>query len=335
VQLNLTPAAACRPQQNPVYVYSIRMALFLSDSDVFTVGVTPAAAIDIVQSVLRARDRGSVMQPRLSVPGFGTAAFQVTVCTLAERNVSGAKWVCISANETQPHISGVVVLNDATDGTLRAIVDARSIIALRAAAETALAARHLARADSTVAGFLACGQQARAHLEALQECFPLARVRAYSRTTRSADAFVAFAGERGLDASVASDPRDVVSGSDLVISSVPYRPETAGLFAGEWIRDGTFVAFVDLGATWRFAKPCFDYVVTDDRALTNTLVASGRMVTPQNVDAQLSELIGSPNPVDASITAFYQCGVALGDLAIADFIVRTAIDRRIGTTVDF
>ena len=75
-----------------------------------------------------------------------------------------------------PTIQGVVILADATNGRLLAVVDSVELTALRTAAATAVAAKHLADPASSVAAIVGCGFQAFYQIEALQLVLPLERV---------------------------------------------------------------------------------------------------------------------------------------------------------------
>ena len=71
-----------------------------------------------------------------------------------------------------PTIQGVVLLADADQGSPLALMDSAEITALRTGAATAVAAKHLARADASVATVCGCGLQGRAQLRALAAVRP-------------------------------------------------------------------------------------------------------------------------------------------------------------------
>jgi alanine dehydrogenase len=66
-----------------------------------------------------------------------------------------------------PSIQGIIVLCDGENGYPLAIMDSIEITLTRTAAATAVAAKHLARPDSTVATICGCGNQGRVQLRAL------------------------------------------------------------------------------------------------------------------------------------------------------------------------
>src|SRR5262249_4576635 len=78
-----------------------------------------------------------------------------------------------------PTIQGVLVLYDADNGRALAVIDSMEITIKRTAAATAVAAKYLARKNSSVAVICGCGEQGRAHLRALSLMFPLRKVYAF------------------------------------------------------------------------------------------------------------------------------------------------------------
>jgi ornithine cyclodeaminase/alanine dehydrogenase-like protein (mu-crystallin family) len=108
-----------------------------------------------------------------------------------------------------PTIQGVVALFDARSGELLALMDSIEITARRTAAASALAAQHLARADSTRLGMVGCGMQAAYHLEALRDVSALTHVTCTDVDERRADAFARQAESLGLIASSHAPPRNV------------------------------------------------------------------------------------------------------------------------------
>src|SRR6185436_10955274 len=78
-----------------------------------------------------------------------------------------------------PTIQGVVLLYDADDGSLLAVMDSIEITLQRTAAASALAARYLAREDANSIAICGCGEQGRAQLKALASVTSVRRVLAW------------------------------------------------------------------------------------------------------------------------------------------------------------
>src|SRR6185295_15533273 len=100
---------------------------------------------------------------------------------------------------------GAVLLFETKRGSLRAVMDASSITAIRTAAVSGVATRLLARADAGDLAILGTGVQAMTHLEAMRVARPLTRVRAWSRHPANVKAF-AEAAQRRLGVAVEAAP---------------------------------------------------------------------------------------------------------------------------------
>src|SRR5258708_3014607 len=75
-----------------------------------------------------------------------------------------------------PTIQGVIVVHDGENGRPLAVLDSIDITIKRTAAASAVAAKYLARKDSSVATICGCGQQAAAQLRALCAVLPLRQI---------------------------------------------------------------------------------------------------------------------------------------------------------------
>ena len=113
-------------------------------------------------------------------------------------------------------------MNDAETGLPYAVMDCTWITAYRTGAASALAAKYLARAQSEVAGILACGVQGRTNLLALATLFPLKRVYAYDILPDVQRRYVEeMSAKLGVEIIGVDEPKKAVVESDLVVTSGP------------------------------------------------------------------------------------------------------------------
>jgi ornithine cyclodeaminase/alanine dehydrogenase len=270
------------------------------------------------------------MRPKLALHAEGGTLFLASPGVLGK--VAGVKWVGVADNRERrlPHIAGTIVLSDAATGMPLAIMDARWITQVRTAAISAVTARRLARADSAAIGFIACGVQARAHLSALRRHFRLTRVRAYSRSLRTAEAFAAEARAQGLEAQAVAEPRRAVEGMDIVVTTTPVVPPTEPFLDAAWLSPGAFTSMVDLGFSWQAASlVALDRLVTDDIAQAG----SERLPATKAFAGEVADLVAGrlPARADASErTALVFAGIGLADVAVAAALHAKALERRIG-----
>ena len=104
-----------------------------------------------------------------------------------------------------PTIQGAVLLVDAVDGRLLAILDSIEVTLRRTAAATALAARHLAKPQSTRVAILGCGAQAGPQLDALRAVLPITEVRVWDAVRARAERFAHEVAAGGMIAAAADD----------------------------------------------------------------------------------------------------------------------------------
>jgi ornithine cyclodeaminase/alanine dehydrogenase len=310
-----------------------RDILYLSDHDIRATGLSLTAVEAAVEAVFAAKAAGrTVMKPKLSLRTAGGTCFLASAGVLDTPAYGGVKWVGVAdaAASGLPHIAGTMLLNDTATGMPVAILDARWITEVRTAAITVIAARHLARRESTRIGFVACGLQARAHLAALRLHFPLATLRAYSRRLSTAKAFVEEACAQGLEAVAVADPRAAVAGMDIVITSTPLVPHTDPFLDAAWLEAGSFASMVDLGRSWiSESLPALDRVVTDDIDQAGT----EKLAYPKPYDGEIASLAdgslaGRESPQERTALVF--AGLGLADVAVAAALYERARETGVG-----
>lgn len=172
---------------------------------------------------------------------------------LLDKGYAAVKWYGVIAGNDRkglPDFVPLVILSSIDSGLPLAIMDAQWLTAVRTAAITAAAATILANPDSASIGFVACGTQAEANLEALLPRFRLKSMVAYSRTRASAERLAGKAASLGLSAAVATCAEDAVAGMDIVVTSVPRLSEPTRFLDAGWLSPRAFVSMVDMGFSW-------------------------------------------------------------------------------------
>jgi alanine dehydrogenase len=233
-----------------------------------------------------------------------------------------------------PTIQGVLLLFDASCGTPLASMDSALITARRTAAATAVAARYLAVRHASTVAFIGCGIQARAHVEAIRHVRAIERVIAFDLNAAAAERFISevrttFDGV----AELATDIRQAVSASEIVITSTPSR--RALLNPGD-VAAGTFIAAVgaDSELKQEIAPALLQQavVVVDDLDQCSRIgdlhhaLALGVM-QPETVRASLDQIVAGLAPGrlgDDEIIVFDSTGVAIEDVAAAALVYERA-----------
>lgn len=316
--------------------------LYLSQADVVACGVTSQALEEAIRSAFLRRAEGGVgSHAKVTIGAGGRNIFRGKGAAIAAAPGAPAygafKWFGYfpgNADRGVPDFMPMIILNEGETGRPIAIMDGIWISAIRTALISLIAARAMARPDARTIGFIACGSQARSHLDAFAGALPLTRVIATSRRPETAEAFAALARERGLEAEVVADPRQVMAMSDIVVSSVPSRADGAGALDGAWVKPGTFVAAVDLGFGWRRnSLATLDRTVTDDHEQSTT-GPNGTLNQDSPIGAELCDVVAGKVPGRASPeerNALIFSGTGIADLAAASLIYATAVERGLGT----
>jgi ornithine cyclodeaminase/alanine dehydrogenase-like protein (mu-crystallin family) len=218
-----------------------------------------------------------------------------------------------------PQINGLVTMLDSDSGLPVAILDGNWITAVRTAGLSAVAAKYMARKDSSVAAFIGCGVQAKSHLKAFKDMFPLDKVRVFGRGRANIDSLCELAQTMCVEPIVCTSGEEAIRDADLVVSSVTYSANLVPFLDANCLKPGSFAAITDLGAPWiKETFSAFSRLAIDDlnqeAALPNKL-APQEYVTGDLSGLVLGKFCGRDDKQDR--TAFIFRGHALGDLALS------------------
>ena len=216
-------------------------------------------------------------------------------------------------------INSLVTLLNSDTGVPLAVIDGNWVTAVRTAGLSAVAAKRLARADSSVIAFVGCGAQAHSHLQAFADLFPLTELRAFNRGRENRDILCRTAESKGLGAIACDSVEEAISGADLIISSITLSHTITPFIDAAWLKPGAFASLVDLGIPWfDNSMAVFDRIIIDD--LEQESQMDQPLVDLSLVKGDLTALVtgaADGRLADDEKTAFIFRGLALGDLALA------------------
>jgi ornithine cyclodeaminase len=301
--------------------------------------------IDAMAEALAALARGELTMPLRSMfaPGDGSLIGLMPSHRAGGSPAYALKTVCVFPDNPQRGLDahqGTVTLFDGETGEVRALLNASAVTAIRTAAVSGVATRLLAREDAGELAILGAGVQARTHVQAMRAVRPFERIRVHSRTREHAEE---FAGEVGAE--VAPSAEEAVRGADVVVTATS-SAETV-LFR-DWLDPGTHVNAVggrppqmrELDA--RVIADSSFYV--DRRESTEAEAGDYRdalesgAIQPGHIRGEIGEiLIGSVpgRQSDDELTVFRSMGLAVEDLAAAEYVVRRAREQGVGAEVPF
>jgi ornithine cyclodeaminase/alanine dehydrogenase-like protein (mu-crystallin family) len=318
-----------------------RQMLYLSQADVVSVGLTMAEIIELLETAFREKGEGRVeMPPKPGIhPGEGDNFIHAMPAYIPAMNSAGVKWVSGFPENYQrglPYITGLLILNDPETGLPISVMDCIWITAMRTAAATAVAARRLARPESSVAGILGCGVQGKTNTEALNALFPLKKVMAYDVNPEAVHSFVEEVSSRfDLTVVPADTPRQAVAGCDLVVTAGPILKKPHRTIQAGWLDEGAFASLVDFDSYWHpDAIKEVQKFCTDDVPQLRHYQEVGYFQDIPAVYADLGELVAGKKPgreTPTERTMACNLGLAMDDMAIAPTIYQRAVEKKIGT----
>ncbi|MEO5567021.1 MAG: ornithine cyclodeaminase family protein [Gemmatimonadaceae bacterium] len=303
------------------------------------------ACIDVMARALGALARGESTMPLRTVVRLPNAAdaFALMPGYVGSPAAVGAKIITIFPGNHGTALDshqGVVLLFDAQNGALQAVLDATSITSIRTAAVSALATRLLAREDADDLAILGSGVQARMHLEAIPLVRKIRKVRVWSRNRANAELL------RHPDVSVTAcdSIEEAVDGASIICTTTS---SSEPILRGEWVAAGAHVNVV--GASTARAREVDTALVKRSRLFVDTRVGAlneaGDIITPiqegeitpEHIVAELGEVVAGMRPGrrgPTEITLFKSLGLAVEDIAAAQYVHALAEQRPVGTIID-
>jgi ornithine cyclodeaminase/alanine dehydrogenase-like protein (mu-crystallin family) len=314
--------------------------LYLSHSDVAAARLGMAEIIAALESMFREKGHGRVeMPPKIGIHTMPDAFIHAMPASIPVQKAAGMKWVGGYPDNSQrglPYITGLLILNDPETGVPVALMDCTWITAQRTGAATAVAAKYLARPESSTVGILGCGVQGRSNLEALQVLFPLKRVFAYDKHADRALRYAQDASRQmGIEVVPVSDPKAAVAVSDIVVTAGPILRTPHATIPRGWLREGAFASLVDFDSYWHpAALREADKFCTDDVPQLHHYRDLGYFQDIPAIHADLGELVtgrkaGREKPEERTMAC--NLGLALDDIAVAPSIYERALEKGIGT----
>ena len=308
-----------------------------------------AACMEVMEEALKSLGRGAALNPLRSftwlpdkrgllaaMPALNEEAMAVKVISVMPGN---------HGTEYESHM-GAVLLFESEFGRPLALIDASSITAIRTAAVSGVATRLLANENAGDLALLGTGVQAQSHLAAMLEARDIRRVRVWSRVADHRAKFAAWAKDQfGVVVEPMETAQAAVHGADLICTTTA---ATEPVLHGEWLSPGSHLNLV--GAAIPTAREVDTEAMVKSKLFVDwresTLSEAGDFLIPKkegainddHMQAELGEIllgqaVGRTSPEE--ITLFKSLGLAVEDLASAQYIYQQAVAQGVGTIVEF
>jgi ornithine cyclodeaminase len=261
----------------------------------------------------------------------------------------GLKAICVfpgnPARGKDSH-QGAVLLFSAESGELLAVVNASALTAIRTAAVSGVATGALAREDAGDLAVVGAGVQARSHVEAMSHVRRIRRCRVASRRFESARR-LADELKRNYAFPVEAVPtvEDALRGADLIVTATS---SAEAVVRREWVSRGAHLNAV--GSSTPNARELDAELVAESSLFVDRLESAVNeagdylralkdgAIGPGHIRAELGEVLCGTKPGRASadeITVFKSLGLAVEDLAAAEYLYRKSQEAGAGTWARF
>jgi ornithine cyclodeaminase/alanine dehydrogenase len=306
--------------------------------------------IDAVEQAFERLDNGQMLLPDVGhIPG-ADGAFHVKSAGF----IGDPSYVAVKVNGNFPNnprlnglptIQGAIVLCDGQDGSLLAVIDSIEVTAMRTGAATAVAAKYLAKDNTSVVTVIGCGTQGRVQLLSLAAVLPLKTVYAYDNDRIQTDLFVEqMSEETGLKIVPVDDFADGTLNSQAIVTCTSSK---APFLARNHVLPGTFIAAV--GADNDDKQELDPDLLAYSRVFVDVIEQCAQIgelhhaleagaMTRTNVVAELGAIVARnahPRISPDDIVVFDSTGSAIQDVAAAGIIYERAKSQGIGHLMEF
>ncbi len=308
------------------------------------------SCMEAMAEALRTMARGDVVQPLRSAMWLADKSGLLGLMPgyLSEPAAFGLKVVSVfpgnHGTELDSH-QGAVLLFDAANGALIALMDGAEITSVRTAAVSGVATGALARPEARRLAILGAGTQGVTHLEAMLCATLIDSVTIWSRNPEHAEQFAQQGkATHGIDIDVATSARGAVEDADIICTT---SAASEPILQGEWIAPGAHINAV--GACFKNARELDTAAVVKSKLFVDrvesTMNEAGDFLIPKaegaigddHIRGELGDVLtgatdGRTSPDE--ITLFKSLGIAIEDLAAAQLIYHRALAEGVGASLE-
>ena len=304
--------------------------------------------IEKIEQTMLFADEGDFAMPlRSNISLNGSDSLMLMPCVIPE--AWGCKLLTLRPGNPRrglPFINGAVMLFDANTGDPKALLEGKMVTALRTGAVGGAGIKNTARADISSLGLVGTGVQG--FWQARFGCAARKSVKEvwiYDALTEKLPAFAEKlrASLPGAEVRIAASAAELLEKTEAVMTATPSKtplfPDDEKLLAGHAFSGiGSYLPDMREYPDGLFRLTGGDVYVDTPHALDET----GDLITPlengalkrENIHT-LAELIGCKRKKESETTLFKSVGMALFDIAAADYLCEKAAKMGLGQKVEF
>lgn len=302
------------------------------------------STIKVVEAAFKEYGRGHARMPAkiyLDLPEF-KGDFRAMPAYVDKFKMATLKWVNAHPLNPKfgfPAVMAVIILSDPKTGYPLAVMDGTLATSLRTGAGGAVAAKHLARKNSSIVALVGCGVQARTQLKALRAVFKIKEVHVWGHSEAIRKEFVSEMKKSGEIMVAALTVKECVKGADIVVTTTPSRKPIVQL---EWIKKGSHINAIGADAPGKeeldpkilkHARVFVDDIHQASHSGEINVPFAKGILKKKDIAATLGEVVAGKKRGRTSkseITVFDSTGLAIQDVAVASLIYRNARVKKTG-----
>lgn len=301
--------------------------------------------IQLMETTLKELSLGNALQPlRTVIPIEEKKVIGLMPSYLKNLNICGIKSLTVfSDNHGTKYDAhqGVILLHSATNGYLKAIVDATSITGIRTAAASGVATDILSNKDASELAILGAGTQAYAHIEAMLLVRNIKSITVWTPFREECQAFAKKVTDSfGVITSAPKTAAEAVKSADIICTTTPSRNP---ILMGRWVKKGAHINAI--GACSPDTRELDSDLVASSKVfvdrIESTLNESGDLLIPikegligeNHILGEIGNILTQKIAGRTSkneITLFKGLGLAIEDLATANFVYEKALQTNTG-----
>lgn len=312
------------------------MALILREKHVRSL-LNIRDTVAVLEEAFSALSQGAVLNHPRSRLALTSGVLNILAAAVPTFGVIGLK----TYTAFRDGVRFVVMLYDAYDGHLLALIEADWLGSMRTGGTSALATKYMAREDAAVVGMIGAGNQAVTQLMGVCAVRPITTAYVYSRRSYECEIFCSEM-TRLLNRPVqaVTMARQAIEAADIVITATTAREPV--LF-GEWLKPGCHINAI--GSNWAQRREVDTttllrsaLIVTD--SLEQAQMEAGDFIIPADEGLldwarvyELADIIGEGGFLRESphdITLYKGLGIALEDIVTAAHVYKLACRQGIG-----
>jgi ornithine cyclodeaminase/alanine dehydrogenase-like protein (mu-crystallin family) len=234
-----------------------------------------------------------------------------------------------------------VLLFDAENGELKAVIQADHLGRIRTGAASGVATRHLARTSASRVGLIGTGRQARTQLEAVAKVLHVSFAKVFGRDEKRRQGFCREMQARlGFPVEPAASTEEAVRFGEIVVTATSAREPVV---LGEWLQPGTHLNAIganmanrrelDELALARASVIAVDSLEQAQEEAGDLIQGFAKLGRGWESVVELSSVMSDSSPGRGSqdeITIFKSSGIALWDVAVAAYVYQQALQKEKG-----